>query len=257
VDLLIEPLAALRDNYIWLLSRGGRAAVVDPGVAAPVLAALSRQGLTLTAILVTHHHADHVGGIATLKEHYDVPVYGPANELIAAIEHPLAEGASIQVLDTPWQVLDIPGHTAGHIAFYAAALNPPVLFCGDTLFGCGCGRIFEGTAAQLLAALDRLAGLPPATRVYCAHEYTLANIRFAQQVEPSNAALLERAARVERQRAAGQCSLPSTIEEERHTNPFLRIDDPGVQAQVARQRSTTHAARLDTFAALRRWKDEF
>ncbi|MFN7887233.1 MAG: hydroxyacylglutathione hydrolase, partial [Betaproteobacteria bacterium] len=182
----IEPIPAFADNYIWLLTQGKRAAVVDPGDPAPVLDALRARHLQLAAILVTHHHGDHVGGVSALAAP-GVPVYGPAGEDIPCRTHALVEGDAIDVLGTRFTVLDVPGHTRGHIAYYAAELD--ALFCGDTLFAAGCGRLFEGTPAQMLASLTKLAALPPATRVYCAHEYTLANLHFARAVEPDYAAL--------------------------------------------------------------------
>ncbi|MDA8092523.1 MAG: hydroxyacylglutathione hydrolase [Betaproteobacteria bacterium] len=251
--LHIEPIPAFRDNYIWLLQRGRYAAVVDPGDAQPVLEALRRKDLTLVAILNTHHHADHVGGNMPLTRIHPVPVYGPARESIPAITHPIDNGDRVQIpqLDLVLSVLGVPGHTLGHIAYYGANS----LFCGDTLFGCGCGRLFEGTGAQMHASLTALATLPDDTQVYCAHEYTAANIRFARQVEPDNAALKEREAWVSALRAAGQPTLPSTVGLERRTNPFLRCGEPAVAASAARQAGSTLADPVAVFIALRAWKD--
>ncbi|MDA8382101.1 MAG: hydroxyacylglutathione hydrolase [Betaproteobacteria bacterium] len=251
--LHIEPIPAFRDNYIWLLKNGRRAAVVDPGDAQPVLEALRRDDLTLVAIVNTHHHADHVGGNAALTRIHPVPVYGPAREPIPALTHPVDNGDQVQIpqLDLVLSVLGVPGHTLGHIAYYGANS----LFCGDTLFGCGCGRLFEGTAAQMHASLNALATLPDDTRVYCAHEYTAANIRFARQVEPDNAALKDREAMVAALRAAGQPTLPSTVGLERRTNPFLRCGEPAVSASAARHAGTVLADTAGVFAALRAWKD--
>lgn len=254
---VITPLPAFSDNYLWLLTRGGRAAIVDPGDAQPVLRALAERRLTLEAILVTHHHGDHVGGVNRLRE-TGARVYGPRAENIDGIDVPLAGGDRIEVLGVPCAVLDVPGHTAGHIAYYAASLEPPAVFCGDTMFACGCGRLFEGTPAQMLASLDTLAALPPATRMYCAHEYTQANIRFALAVEPGNTELQQRARDAAALRGRGAPTVPSTIALERATNPFLRSDVPAVRAAaVAHAGAAAASDRVQTFAALRAWKDGF
>ena len=226
--LKVTPLRAFRDNYIWLMH--GRdptcVAVVDPGDATPVETALEAGGLTLEAILVTHHHADHTGGIETLLATRDVPVFGPQNERIPDLTVPLAAGdrADLETLGLAFDVLDVPGHTAGHIAFYGHG----ALFCGDTLFSAGCGRLFEGTPAQMLASLDALAALPDDTRVYCAHEYTLSNLKFARAVEPENTAIAEYTGRAEQRRRADEPTLPSTLGLERKVNPFLRCDHASV-----------------------------
>ncbi|MGH6623788.1 MAG: hydroxyacylglutathione hydrolase, partial [Burkholderiaceae bacterium] len=228
----MTPIPAFNDNYLWLLARGRIAAVVDPGDAAPIVRALEERQVDLAVILVTHHHGDHVGGVLELKERYGARVYGPAGEQIAGLDRRLVAGDRVRELDLEFQVIEVPGHTRGHIAYFAADAEPPLLFCGDTLFGCGCGRLFEGTPAQMLASLDQLRGLPDATQVYCAHEYTLSNIRFAQAVEPHNADLQERARAAKVLREAGQPTLPSTIGLERATNPFLRSDAEAVRASA-------------------------
>ncbi|MEO7160988.1 MAG: hydroxyacylglutathione hydrolase, partial [Polaromonas sp.] len=188
--MYLIPIPAFADNYLWLLHDGKRALVVDPGDAAPVLRALKQSALQLESILVTHHHADHTGGVDALREATGATVYGPATERIPLPSKPLREGDTVHALGLEFQVLDVPGHTAGHIAFYTPDMDgKPLLFCGDTLFSGGCGRLFEGTPAQMLASLDKLAALPGATRVCCTHEYTLANLRFALAVEPDNAEL--------------------------------------------------------------------
>ncbi len=251
--LNVLPISAFRDNYIWCLERSGQAVVVDPGEAAPVLAHLVARGLRLAAILVTHHHPDHTGGCTELKARFDVPVFGPAREHIPALTHRLDDGAQVDVpgLGTTLEVLDIPGHTAGHIAFHGAGM----LFCGDTLFACGCGRLFEGTPAQMWTSLGRLAALPAQTRVYCGHEYTLANIAFARQVEPGNSALHALGEEAARLRREGLPTLPSTIGAERATNPFLRAGEPAVAQRAAQEAGRPLPGPVDVFTVLREWKN--
>lgn len=256
-DLTITPLSAFKDNYLWLLTRGNDAAIVDPGDAEPVIRELEERKLRLTAILATHHHADHVGGAMALKQRYGARVYGPARENIAAVDDRLKAGDQIDVLGARFSIIDIPGHTAGHIAYFTDALKPPAVFCGDTLFACGCGRLFEGTPEQMLASLDLLAALPPTTRVYCGHEYTVANIRFALAVEPDNRELQARAASATAMRKRGEPTLPSTIGLELATNPFMRCDTPSVRAAASGISRGAGFARVSTFAAIRSWKDSF
>jgi len=257
--LSLLPVPAFADNYIWLLHDGRDALAVDPGEAAPLRQALQALGLNLAAILVTHHHGDHVGGLAALRAGgFEGPVIGPAGEAIEGLTQTVAEGERLQCLGQDIQVLDVPGHTAGHIAFVVAC-EPPILFCGDTLFGAGCGRLFEGTPAQMQASLSKLLALPPQTRVCCAHEYTLSNLRFAQAVEPDNPALAARLQADQAARSASRPTLPSTLALEAATNPFLRWNEPGVRA-AARQRAPQPAASdapVAVFTALRQWKNQF
>ncbi len=251
----IVPLPAFQDNYIWTLRRGGHAAVVDPGEARPVKEYLAREGLILAAILATHHHPDHVGGIAELVAMTKVPVFGPKGEPIPELTDPVGQDDRVDIpaLAASFTVLDIPGHTRAHVAYYGLGS----LFCGDTLFACGCGRVFEGTAEQMLASLSKLAALPDETLVYCGHEYTLANIRFARAVDPHNALLAAREERAQRLRAAGLPTLPSTLGEERATNPFLRCAEPAVVESANKYLGARIADPVRVFAAIREWKNKF
>jgi hydroxyacylglutathione hydrolase len=255
----IIPIPAFADNYIWLLVRGAVAAVVDPGDAAPVLAYLDREGLDLCAILATHHHKDHVGGNPTLLERFDVPVFGPARETIPGRTRALRSGDHVVVpgIDVEFDVIDVPGHTAGHIAYFGAVAGVPSLFCGDTLFTGGCGRLFEGTPAQMWSSLSALAALPAETRVYCGHEYTLANLRFALAVEPGNVELRSRVAKAQETRGRGEPTVPSTMGEECATNPFLRAHLAQVIGAVAAHSGQMPQDDVASFAALRTWKNSF
>jgi len=255
--LEIKPVAAFRDNYIWLLINPDhrRAAIVDPGDAAPVLAALQELQLQPCAILLTHHHQDHVGGVAGLLDEFAMPVYGPAAENIPSVSSPLQDGDRICIdgLPAEFRVLAIPGHTRGHIAY----LGHGTLFCGDTLFMAGCGRLFEGTAKQMLASLDRLCELPDDTLVYCGHEYTQANLRFAGAVEPENTDIRERALDSTARRARGEPTVPATLALEKLTNPFLRVRVPAVQTAAASHAGKSLEDPVSVFAAVRTWKDNF
>jgi len=249
---------AFEDNYIWLI-RGDSAdhtALVDPGDAAPVLDALARLALTPAAILCTHHHGDHTGGIEELKHRFPgLPVYGPGNENITGITHVLNDGDRLDLpaLGLRFEVLAVPGHTRGHITYYGHGW----LFCGDTLFSAGCGRLFEGTPQQMQRSLARLAALPGDTLVYCAHEYTRANLRFAQTVEPDNPAIHRYTSEVDERRARDEPTIPSTIALERAINPFLRWDSPAVRQAAERHSGTALSDDSEVFAAIRRWKDGF
>lgn len=257
VSVLTVP--AFKDNYLWLVHDGRNAVAVDPGDAAPILAALQENDLTLTAILLTHHHADHIGGVPGLLARFPVPVFGPRHDGIAAVTVPLGEGDRAQVpgLDLSLRVLDVPGHTLGHIAYVREGAEPWV-FCGDTLFAGGCGRLFEGTPDQMVISLGKLAALPEATKVFCAHEYTLSNLRFASAVEPGNAALSARVAADSATRERGQPTVPSTIGLERATNPFLRYREPEIASQL-RDAGKLRGGEppIAIFAALREWKNTF
>ncbi len=255
----MDPIAlpAFADNYLWLLHDGVRALVVDPGDAGPVHAALDARGLELAAILVTHHHGDHVGGVDALRARLRGPVYGPRTERIPAPFVPVDDGDVVEAIGLRFEVIGVPGHTAGHVAYYhRPAQGAGLLFCGDTLFSAGCGRLFEGTAAQMQASLAKLAALPGDTRVCCAHEYTVSNLRFARAVEPGNAAVAEHLAWCERQRAEGGITLPSSIARELAINPFLRCTEPAVVAS-ALGHGAAGADPVPVFAALRQWKNEF
>lgn len=262
--LSVLAVPAFKDNYLWLIHDGAHAAVVDPGDAAPVIAALAAHHLTLTAILLTHHHADHIGGVPDLLAHASVPasipVYGPRTEGIATITVPLDDGDLVEVPGLPLalRVLLVPGHTLGHIAFLREQSGQHWLFCGDTLFAGGCGRLFEGTSEQMRASLARFATLPDDTAVYCAHEYTLSNLRFAAAAEPGNALIAERIALESAKRERGIPTIPTSIGLEKATNPFLRDEEPAIVARlVALGKLDAHAAPGDAFAALRAWKNTF
>lgn len=251
----LVALPAFADNYIWMLHDGREALVVDPGDAAPVLDALDKLGLALTGILVTHHHPDHVGGLRTLLPRLHGAVHGPARETMPIEVIPHGAGDRLQWQGIEFSVLDVPGHTLGHIAYFAeAAPGGPLLFCGDTLFCAGCGRLFEGTPAQMHGSLAQLASLPGATRVCCAHEYTLSNLRFAHAAEPGNERILSHIAHCQALRAQGQSTLPSTIALERTINPFMRCAEPAVAAS-ARLHGAASDDPVDVFAALRAWKN--
>ncbi|WP_432239489.1 hydroxyacylglutathione hydrolase [Herbaspirillum robiniae] len=263
LDVVAVP--AFNDNYLWLIHNGRHAAVVDPGDAGPVLAALQAKGLTLAAILLTHHHADHVGGVVELAgrarsaEFPTIPVYGPARERdrIAGMTVALGQDDKVSVpqLALELDVIEVPGHTLGHIAYHAPAAG--LLFCGDTLFAGGCGRIFEGTPSQMLASLARLASLPGATRVYCAHEYTLSNLKFAAAVEPGNADLVARIKAEQAKRERGEPTVPSTIALERGTNPFLRAGETEIVRSLQNAGRLKEFDEVASFAALREWKNTY
>lgn len=269
VALEVEAIAAFADNYIWALHDGRVAAVVDPGDAQPVLRFLQERGLALGAIVITHHHGDHVGGVRELVAAYPenpegapLPVIGPAGESIPRCTQAVRENDVVTLVQpaATFRVIDVPGHTSGHVAYVGHLQGdnaPASLFCGDTLFATGCGRLFEGTPAQMRSSLAKLAALAPDTRVYCAHEYTASNVRFARAVEPGNADLAAWEDEVTALRAEGRSTVPTTIGHERATNPFMRSDEAEVTQAVARHAGIGTKDPVAVFAALREWKNGF
>jgi hydroxyacylglutathione hydrolase len=256
-SLQVTAIPAFDDNYLWLIHDQEYAAIVDPGDAASVEAALAAHQLKLAAILLTHHHADHAGGVPALLRHWNVPVYGPASERIPGISHPLRQG-DVVTLTSPalrLSVLDVPGHTAGHIAYVAE--SEPWLFCGDTLFAGGCGRLFEGTAEQMTNSLEKISALPDNTKVYCAHEYTVSNLCFAVAAEPDNPRTAERLAAAQALRARGIATVPSTLGEEKLTNPFLRYREKSIVDLLKSSGRLDNENPVKAFAALREWKNVF
>ncbi len=257
MTLSVHTIRAFSDNYLWLFHQAGstEAYVVDPGDAAPVEKTLASEGLNLAGILVTHQHPDHIGGIPKLLADHDVPVYGPAD--IGVVSNPVTEGDSLQLAGVTIRVLSVPGHTLNHLAYVVEEEDhSPKLFCGDTLFAGGCGRLFEGTAEQMHHSLQKLAQLSPRTLIYCAHEYTLSNLKFALAVEPDNIALQHRLTEVCAKRDGDIPTVPTSLDVERQTNPFLRCDIPDVIAS-AKAQSCESESPVAVFATLRRWKDNF
>ncbi len=251
----VHQLNAFDDNYIWLIGCDDKpdVAIVDPGDADPVIEYLEREGLRPMAILITHHHGDHTGGVTELLEHYQIPVYGPADERIPALTHPLHEGDGVELPSCAMrlQVFDTPGHTRGHICYYGHG----ALFSGDTLFSAGCGRLFEGTAEQMYHSLEKLRALPDDTLVYCAHEYTQANLGFAVVAEPHNAEILARLNKVDALRRAGRPSVPSSLATEKATNPFLRSHVPSLAAAAETFAGRDLSTPAEVLAVVRHWKD--
>ena len=252
--LTITPIPAFSDNYIWMGVRDDRAWAVDPGDAAPVLEVLQSRGLTLDTILITHHHFDHTGGVNELKAATQCRVVGPNNPKISDIDEVVVDGDCAEVLGVEFDVLEVPGHTLDHIAYYNRSES--ILFCGDTLFVGGCGRVFEGTFPMMQASLAKLKALPSTTKVYCTHEYTMANLAFAQRVEPGNAVLMEHARNCAALRERDIPTVPSSIEVECAINPFLRWDSDEIVANLTENRQLDSRAPADVFASIRGWKDE-
>ncbi len=254
----LTPIPAFSDNYIWALHDTEQALVVDPGEADGVAQWLADEGLRLDTILITHHHPDHTGGVATLREATGARVIGPARERMPEPLHRVGAGDEVQALGLRFKVMEVPGHTAGHIAYHAADVDgAPLLFCGDTLFSGGCGRLFEGTPAQMLDSLTRLAALPDPTRVCCTHEYTLSNLRFAMAVEPHNADLAAYQLHCQAQRAKNFPTLPSSIGLEKRINPFLRTDQDEVMRSAQARSPGQPTDPVAVFATLREWKNVF
>lgn len=251
----IFPVRAFRDNYIWIIHDQHSALVIDPGDTAPVLTWLRQRKLQPIAVLCTHHHQDHTGGITLLAQEFGIPVHGPANEKIPGLTHPQTEGNLIKFpeLSLELSVLEVPGHTAGHIAYHGRNR----LFCGDTLFACGCGRIFEGSAQQMFDSLQKLAALPDETKIYCTHEYTLANIRFARAIDPDNPELIALESQAEKKRERDEPTLPSNLALEKATNPFLRCDQPAIIQSASQYAGRPLADPVSVFAAIRDWKNNF
>ncbi len=257
----IHPIPAFTDNYIWAVSDADsrKVCVVDPGDAQPVIDYLQSNDLQLSEILITHHHPDHTGGIKELTSRYSCRVVGPGSSGIRGINEFVSEGESINLFGQKFSIIEVPGHTLDHIAYYCddQIQIEPILFCGDTLFAAGCGRLFEGTPEMMHESLGKLSALPASTRVYCTHEYTMANLQFAAAADSDNTALLERIELEKAKRAAKQPTLPSSIELELATNPFLRCKEPRLQASAEAQSGQTSSNEVEVFAALRAWKDSF
>jgi hydroxyacylglutathione hydrolase len=281
ISISIYPIPAYTDNYIWMLEHSnGEAVVVDPGDANPVLRVLQEKNLRLSAIIITHYHKDHVDGIDDILRHFQLPVYGPHLSRIRQVTYPLVEGDIIQLFQTKsfqtksfqtksfqtksfqitpltLKVIEVPGHTKEHIAYIGENQQQPILFCGDTLFAAGCGRLFTGTAEQLCQSLNKLNELPENTAIYCTHEYTLANLRFANAVEPENNDIIARIKNEQCKRERGQPTLPTHLALERKTNPFLRYLEPNVSLSINQFWHNQWTEPQKLFAALRRWKDNF
>lgn len=256
--LNVHPIYAFSDNYIWVIHNHTHAAVIDPGVASPVIEYLLSKKLQLSAILITHHHHDHTGGNTELLQSFDVPVYGPHNESIATVSHPLREGdqVNLEEMSLNLMIINTPGHTRGHIAYYGS--NPfNMVFCGDTLFACGCGRVFEGTAQQMYQSLQKLSQLPGDTLIFCSHEYTLGNIQFAKVVDPKNSQLIDFEIAARELRNRNVPTIPTTLTLERKINPFIRCEQQEVINSAQNYSGKLLPDPVAVFTALRAWKNHF
>ncbi len=249
------PISAFKDNYIWMFfAEGKKVWVVDPGDAQPVIQTLKQNDLTLAGILITHHHHDHSGGVAELLTHWkNIDVVGSQISQVSSITHPVESGAEIACGAVRLKALAIPGHTLDHMAFY----NNEILFCGDTLFSVGCGRVFEGTPEQMYHSLMKLYVLPDTIKIYCGHEYTLANLQFAQHVEPNNPHIAEKICAVKKLLTENKPTLPSVLQEEKLLNPFLRCDVPDVVRAAEKHANRALKNPVEVFACLREWKNSF
>ena len=259
--LVVSPIPAFNDNYIWMLHMydSKDVIVVDPGDAKPVEDKLEQEQLNLAGILITHHHFDHTGGISELSRHRSIPIYGPENQSIEGITHALSDGDTIEILGYPVHIIATPGHTLDHISYYTehGKNGCPTLFCGDTLFVAGCGRLFEGTPTQMHKSLSRLAQLPGDTNIYCAHEYTQSNLRFALEVEPDNTTLLSQITNTSLLRKKNKPTVPTTLKQELATNPFLRSDQPEVVRAASQRASLKNPTPVEVFSVIRKWKDNY
>ena len=256
--LNVHPIHAFSDNYIWVIHNQTHAAVIDPGIASPVIEYLQSKKLQLSAILITHHHHDHTGGNAELLQSFNVPVYGPHNESIATVSHPLRDGdqVNLEEMSLNLVVLDTPGHTRGHVAYYGS--NPfNMIFCGDTLFACGCGRVFEGTAQQMYQSLQKLSQLPSDTLIFCTHEYTLGNIQFARTVDPENARLIDFEISAQELRSRNVPTIPTTLILERKINPFIRCGQQEIINSAQNYSGKSLSDPIEVFTVLREWKNNF
>lgn len=263
MTLTVSPIAAFSDNYFWIIARDGcrEVAVVDPGDAKPVISYLQKHQRELALILITHWHPDHIGGVSELVSQFEIPVVGPVSAHIPQITHIVKEGDEVTVFKTLFgdtlQVMTVPGHTLDHIAYFAPSLTQPRLFCGDTLFSSGCGRLFEGDGPMMWKSLKKIRQLPENTEIYCAHEYTLSNLKFALAVEPDNNAVVERIGQVTALRANNRPSVPTTLSEELKFNPFLRCDQKSIKDSIFARENVQNCDEQTIFTALRRWKDQF